>query len=344
MTGISQSKAAISGSEPKSNGSDARPFRVSCILIPGFSMLALSSAIEPLRSVNRIFGSERYHWQILGDAKGPVCSSNRLEIQASHDLGDPPAADLTIIVASLELETYSSRKLTHHIRWLHRQGMRLGAISNGTFLLAAAGILDGRRATIHWESLDQLTAKYPDVDASRALFCVDRTIFTAAGGASAMDMMLQLISSREGPDVASDVAEQFLHGAARPASELQRDDLRWRYRLTDPRLETVIRLMEANHAVTLSVAELAARVDLSERQLERLFLRELNESPSRFYLDLRLRAARNRLVATTIKLDEIADMSGFSSQAHFSRAFKSWCGSSPLAVRKGLPEGDVGKV
>lgn len=297
-------------------------------------MLALSSAIEPLRSANRLLGVDRYQWNVLGARKGPIRASNGLETRADYDLSDPPDADLTIIVASLSLDDYTDKKLMGHIRWLHRQGNPVGAISNGTWLLAAAGILAHRHVTIHWESLETLAASYPDVDVSAELFCIDKTIFTAAGGASAMDLMLELIGRREGRDIAADVAEQFLHGKARASSEFQRNDLRWRYKLTDKRLETVIRLMEENHVSPISISKLAERVELSERQLERLFSEQVKATPSRFYLDLRLNRAWTRLVASTDTLEEIAEISGFSSQAHFSRAFKLWSGASPLTVRR----------
>ncbi len=322
----------------------ARPFAVSYILIPGFSMLALSSAIEPLRSVNRLLSSDRYEWHVLGSAIGPVRAGNGLEIKAEYDFDHPPEADLTIIVASLELENYSNRKLMSHVRWLNRQGKMIGAVSNGTLLLAQAGVLSGRHVTIHWETLDELTTNYPDIDACAELFCIDKKIFTAVGGASSMDMMLELIITREGRTVAADVAEQFLHGSVRSSNELQRSDLRWRYRLTDKRLETVIRLMEKHQSSPLSVASLAATVDLSERHLERLFVKELGNTPSAFYRELRLSRARNRLLATTDSIEEIAEVSGFSSQAHFTRAFKAWCGASPMVVRRGMYARRVGMM
>lgn len=159
-----------------------------------------------------------------------------------------------------------------------------------------------------------------------------------------MDMMLELIISREGEATAADVAEQFLHGAVRPSSEVQRSDLRWRYKLTDKRLESVIKIMEKNHSAPVSVARLAETVDISERQLERLFLKELGSTPSGFYLNLRLDRAHNRLLATTDSLEEIAEIAGFSSQAHFSRAFKAWCGASPLTVRTRKHRIRVGKI
>ena len=297
-------------------------------------MLALSSAIEPLRSANRTLGREAYTYSVLATRIGPVRASNGLEIRAEFDLESAPDADLTIIVASLELDGQPNRALSDHIRRLRRHGRGIGAISNGTLPLAEAGVLAGRKVTVHWEGLDRLTDKFPGVTVVPDLFCIDDNIYTASGGSSAMDMMLALITSHEGRSVAADVSDQFLHGIARPAQEVQRDDLRWRYKITDKRLEKVVRLMDAHQADPIGVAQLADHAGLSERQLERLFIQQLGNSPSKFYLRLRLEAARNRLLATTDSLEEIADRSGFSSQGHFSRTFKSWWGVSPKSVRK----------
>lgn len=297
-------------------------------------MLALGAAIEPLRSVNRLLGKPHYAYTVLAAQAGPVRASNGLEIQAEYGLENAPDADLTIIVASLDLDGAQDRALSDHIRWLHRHGKMIGAVSNGTLLLAAAGVLSGRRVTIHWESMDRLAEICPDATVEPELFCIDKTIYTAAGGTSAMDMMLALIMSRQGRSVAADVSNQFVHGIARPAQDAQRDDLRWRYKITDKRLEKVVRLMDAHQADPLSIADLADHAGLSERQLERLCAQQLGTSPSKFYLRLRLEGARSQLLASTDSLEEIAEKSGFSSQAHFSRAFKSLWGVSPKTIRQ----------
>ncbi len=311
-----------------------RPFVVSYFLVPGFSMLALSSAIEPLRSANRLLGVERFRWNVIGTRKGPVSASNGLEISAEYDIEGTPQADLTIVVASLGLESFSDKKLLQHLRWLRRHDRMFGAISNGTLILAQAGVLDGRKTTIHWEMLDTLTATYPDLQVSSELFRIDGKVCTAGGGAASMDMMLELIASREGRSVAADVAEQFLHGAIRPSTDAQRPDLKWRYKLTDRRLENAIKTMDKNYVSPVRISDIAAKIGVSERQLERLFVKAVGKTPSAFYLELRLERAHVLMLSTTDSLEKIAELTGFSSQAHFSRAYKAWRGTSPMAVRK----------
>ena len=342
MGGFDYGDFMLSGMTPDQNTSFLQPFHVGYVLIPEFSMLALSSAIEPLRSANRLLGAKRYRWSIIGTEEGPISASNGLEIQSDFDLDNAPSCDLTIVVASLDLAKYDNKRLLRHIRKLRRQDKMIGAISNGALLLAAAGVLDNRRVTTHWERLESLADSFPNVIACTDLFCIDGKIFTAAGGASSMDMMLELIARREGPSVAKDVAEQFLHGELRPGHVSQRSDIGWRYGLHDKRLQRVIRVMDENLSSPVTVAHLAQLAGLSQRQLERKFLEVLNNTPSRFYLNLRLARARERLLATTESLETVAESTGFSSQAHFSRAFKSWSGVSPKAIRKGYDGHCVG--
>lgn len=297
-------------------------------------MMALSAAVEPLRAVNRLVGEARYRWRIAARDAGPVAASNGLEVTAAHGLGDAPPSDLTVLVASLEVEDYGDAGL---YRWLRSRsdGHRMvGAVSTGPLILARAGLLDGRRATIHWEMQRRLAEEFPAVQVLPDLYCVDDGIMTAAGGTAAMDMMLALISRREGRDLAADVAEQFLHGPVRAATVRQRQDVRWRYQVTDRRLVSAIRLMEESLAVPLRIARIADVVGISERQLERLFESAFGKKPSEFYMEIRLKQARLLLGQSTMSLERIAEMTGFSSPGHFSRSFKACYGVPPSAVRR----------
>ena len=323
---------------------DGHPRRVGFVTIPGFSLMALTSAMEPLRSANRLTGEQRYIWDVIGLQPGQVEASNGLSVLAVHGIADAPKADLTIIVASLDLETFNNPALANFMRQIcQRRGM-LGAISNGSLILARAGLLDGRHATIHWEMQQLLAESFPKVDVSDSLFCWDGDIMTCGGGSASMDMMLEFISRKDGHEVAVGVSEQFLHGPARSAMECQRQDVQWRYRITDRRLETVINVMEARISNPVKVSKLAEIADLSERQLERLFESVFHKSPSKFYLELRLKFGRARLLGSTESIESIADTTGFSSQAHFSRAIKDWCGVSPLVIRRQHRIANVGSL
>ncbi len=312
----------------------SKPYRVVFVLVPGFSMMALSSALEPLRSVNRLTGEKRYLWHIIGQKPGFVSASNGLDVQTAHGLDDAPSADLTIVVASLDVENFKCKPLLGYLRRIRQQRKPVGAISNGTLILARAGLLKGRKATIHWEMQAALAQKFPEIEVCNTLYCMDFDVMTSGGGIAAMDMMLELIAARDGRAIAVDVSEQFLHGPARNSLEIQRQEICWRYGVTDRHIEVAIEIMEDRIANPLKISKLAEAAGISERQLERLFNAAFGKSPSDFYRELRLKAAQARILASTESLEEIAAAMGFSSQAHFSRAVKAWCGVSPLALRK----------
>lgn len=292
-------------------------------------MMALSAAIEPLRAANRLLGRTGYAWTLAAERAGAAMASNGLEIKAGPGAEDGPDADLTVVVASLFPGDLDCPGLFARLRRLRSRGRAIGAISNGTMLLARAGVLRDSRVTIHWEMARQLQEAYPDLTVSADLYCQDSGVLTAAGGTAAMDMMLSLIAQIDGGDLALDVARQFLHGPIRPASDTQMEDLRWRFRITDRRLLNAVELMRRNLSSPARIGWIAEKAGVSERQLERLFLAELASLPSDFYMALRLRAAREMLLASSDPLELIAEQCGFSSAGHFSRSYKIQFGEPP---------------
>lgn len=309
-------------------------FRVNFLLVEGFSMMALSSAVEPLRAANRLLGCDRYSWSLVAETAGPVRASNGIEIRAERGVDQAVAADLSVVVASLIDPDYLAPRTFFWLRRLRAAGQFLGGISNGALVLARAGILHNTRVTVHWENAPLLAEQFPDVIVSRNIYCWDRGILTAAGGTAAMDMMLAVIMQIDGDDLAADVANQFLHGPIRPSTQGQTEDLRWRFRVTDSRLLTAIEIMKSTLTHPVRISAIAAQVGISERQLERLFTAELKRMPSEFYMGLRLRDANRMLLTSTETLEMIAERCGFSSLGHFSRAFKAQFGESPSITRR----------
>lgn len=310
------------------------PFSVAFYLVPGFSMMALSAAVEPLRAANRLAGRRLYDVHVVGRDVGPIAASNGFEVFARYDLNRAPATDLTVVIASLGIETCFDKDLFAWLRGRGGAGRLLGAISNGSLVLARAGLLAGRQATIHWEMHRHLAEEHPDVNVSLSLYCVDGDVMTAAGGVSAMDMMLDLIARREGHDMAADVSEQFLHGPIRAPGQMQRQDIRWRYQISDERLVKAIRIMEDNLETPVRIGRIAEIIGLSERQVERRFVAAVRQTPSAFYIGLRIKKAHALLVSSTLGLEEIGAQCGFSSLGHFSRTYKLRRGRSPSEDRR----------
>jgi AraC family transcriptional regulator, glycine betaine-responsive activator len=197
-------------------------------------------------------------------------------------------------------------------------------------------LLDGYKCTIHWENIPGFAEAFPDIDATGGLFEIDDDRFTSAGGTTALDMMLSLISSQHGQELAAQVAEAVLHAPIRHHSENQRLSLPARIGARHPKLIAIIEKMEENLEDPLSPSLLAKQAGLSTRQLERLFRRYLDRSPKRYYLELRLKKARSLLLQTDMSVINVALASGFSSPSHFSKCYRGFYGRTPYRER-GVP-------
>lgn len=307
---------------------------IAFFLVPGFSMMALSAASEPLRSANRVLGREAYRLSLLSVDGGPVKASSGFTMVANASIDDAPAPALAVVVSSLDVAAYRDPKVFGWLRRLARDGRRLGAVSAGTLLLARAGLMSGRRCTIHWELQAGFAEEFPEIGITRDLFCIDSDRLTCAGGTSALDLMLAMIAEQHGATVAADVAEQFLHTRIRPPSESQRMAVEWRYGITDRRLARAITLMEEHTGHPLTTRALAHFAGISPRQLERLFVRQFGRVPSRFYLELRLRQAQLMLLQSTEPIARIAARFGFASASHFGRCYRDVFKETPGQFRR----------
>lgn len=314
---------------------DARmpPRGIGFFVAPRFSMMAFSSALEPLRVANLIGGREHYRWQVFSRDGGPVAASNGMPVPADGAVGTIPHVAMMFVCASHAPEDTIDRATLSWLRRLPLIGITLGALDTGAWFLARAGLLDGHRATVHWEWQDAFAEKFPEVEVCNSLFEIDRARLTCAGGTAALDMMLYLIGRDLGQDLAVHIAEQFIHDRIRGPGDAQRMALGHRLGVTDPKLQAVIAAMEDNLEEPLRVGELAAIAGVSERQLERLFRHRLGCRPTRYYLDLRLRRARILLGQTHLPVREVALACGFASPAHFSRAYRAHFSSPPRAER-----------
>jgi AraC family carnitine catabolism transcriptional activator len=288
---------------------------------------------------NRLAQDTLYAWEIISRDGAAVTASNDLSILAHRAMGAPARYDRLVVVASFAPETACDRATASWLRRLDRDGVALGSIDTGSFVLAAAGLLDGHRATTHWESLDGFAEQFPRVDVGSGLFIIDRTRFTCAGGTAALDMMLHLIRLRHGPALASSASEQFIHAKIRDPQERQRMDAEQRDGISRPALAQAIALMETHLEEVLGIGQICATAGISRRNLERLFQRHFRLSPQRYYLDLRLQRARAMLLYSDLPVVEISVACGFGAAAHFSRAYRAWAGHPPSVDRRATAPG-----
>lgn len=296
-------------------------------------MMALTAATEPLRAANQISGQRLYEWQLLSVDGAPVRSSSDFQVICQHLPDRSSDFDLAFVVASSDLDSYRDRRTFAWLRKLAARRIPIGALSNGALILARAGLLEGYRCTIHWERLLSLVEEHPECVVERVLYCIDRDRMTAAGGVASLDLMLALISNKHGHQLTADIADNFLYGRFRNASETQRMDVQWRHGVSDERLTKVVLAMEANISNPLPAPALATLVGTSERQLERIFGKAFGDSPARFYMELRLKEAHKLLTQSTQSITSIALACGFSSSSHLGQHYRTRFGTTPSSAR-----------
>ena len=198
---------------------------------------------------------------------------------------------------------------------------------------AKAGILDGKRATTHWENQDSFSEEFVEVDLTKSVFIIDGNRMTTAGGTSSIDLFLKIIADDHGEDLANAVADQMIYSAIRTDQDSQRLSVPTRIGVRHPKLSLVIQMMEKNIEEPISPSILAKDVSMSTRQLERLFRRYLDRSPKRYYMELRLQKARNLLMQTDMSVINVALACGFASPSHFSKCYRTHYNTTPYRER-----------
>ncbi len=314
------------------------PQRFAFILLPDFSMMPVTAAIEPLRIANRLTEQNLYTWQMLTVDGSTVAASNGLEISPDGSLADAAERSTVVVCGGVDIQNHVSKTLLNWLRKTARQGVDIGSLCTACYILAEVSLLDNYRCTIHWENMPSFVEAFPEIELSGSLFEIDRDRFTCAGGTAAIDMMLAVISTQHGSDLAASIAEQIIHSPIRHHSEHQRMSLPARIGARHPKLIGIIERMEQNLEEPLSPSILAREAGLSTRQLERLFRRYLDRSPKRYYLELRLKKARLLLLQTDMSVINVALACGFSSPSHFSKCYRAFYGRTPYR-EQGVPAG-----
>jgi transcriptional regulator GlxA family with amidase domain len=299
------------------------------VLVPQFSMMPFTSAIEPLRVANRMSGTPLYRWTTLSKDGGPVRASNGAVVQVDGMLRLVGLADAVVVCAGIDAYSHLDSELAAQLRRVSRQGVLIGSVCSGSIVLADAGLLEGKRCTGHWEDLETLAENYPTLEVTKSIYELDGNRFTCSGGTAPLDLMLHFIQQDFGRELAARVADQMLHHSARQATGPQRLALSERTGARHPRLLDVIAAMEASLENPVALAVLAQNAGLSLRQLERLFAAELGVRPAGYYRDLRLQRARQMVLQTGLSMMEIAVATGFASAAHFAKAYREKFGQAP---------------
>ena len=313
----------------------AHSFHVRVIVTPNFNMAATMGFLDPFRAANYLDGANHFTWDIVSEAGSHCVASNGVSLttQSLQDLS-AMRADVLVVSSSWTPEAHSSKKLKVALQRAARQNVTIGALDTGAFIVADAGLLNGRKATVHYEHMDAFQELYPEVHCTEALFEFDGDRISCCGGAAATDFALHIVQGIHGNALANAAARYVFHSNMREIGTPQNPQFVEPLGAKVPeQVRIAIRAMEANLETPLPMGEICKAAEISQRQLNRLFSQYLRKTPQLYYRDIRLDRARGLVTQTSLAMSEIAFACGFSSQVHFSRAYKDRFGLPPVKDR-----------
>ena len=309
------------------------PRRFVFVLIENFTLLSFSSALDALRIANRMSGIKLYDWTFIGENEEFVSCSAGTQFKLDNSLIELHRDDTILLCGGTSIQESTTRKLIGWLRREARRGLIVGGLCTAAYPMAKAGLLDEKKATIHWENQDSFAEEFLEVELTKTVFVCDGNRYTTAGGTSSIDLLLKIIADEHGEELANAVADQMIYSSIRTDQDTQRLSVPTRIGVRHPKLSKVIQMMEINIEEPISPSILAKDVGMSTRQLERLFRRYLDRSPKRYYMELRLQKARNLLMQTDMSVINVALACGFASPSHFSKCYRAHYDTTPYRER-----------
>jgi len=309
------------------------PIKIGCLLIADFALMSYSAVVEPLRAANLLADRAIYEIRHFAVSGQRAESSSELAVEGAVSAGVDCKIDYLFVFAGGDPARFDDDAVFEWLRVLAERGVILVGVSGGPVILAAAGVMEGRRMTVHWEHAGLLSEVSPNLFIERTLYVVDRDRITCAGGIAPLDLMHALITEHFGGDLAKRVSDWFMHTDIRPSGGPQRAGIAERYGTTSQTIVRAIEAMENHIADPLTLPQLAMLSGISTRQLNRLFGQKFGQSTMGFYRKLRLEKARGFLAQSPMPINQVALAAGFSSQSHFSQCFRERYGEPPSALR-----------
>lgn len=313
------------------------PLKLGFLMFPGFPMACLTSAIEPLRAANEITGRREFAWMLVSETSAPVRSSADIGFDPDVTLPEVEGLDHLYLMSPPTAEFADPRRSPARLRWLDRTGVTLGAFSGGVFPLARAGLMEGRPCSVHWCYEAAFKADFPGIEAREVTILREGRRITASGAGAVFDLMLRLIEERLGRDCMTEVACWFQHPFVRDADASQKVPVARAGGTTDSlpaAIREAIRLFETHVEDPLRIPDVASAVGLSGRHFERMFKRETGQSPLRYYHQLRLMKARQRVLYSNDSFREIAASVGYMTSSPMIRHYTEIFGVSPRDERR----------
>lgn len=310
--------------------------RVVLVVFPGVQTLDLTGPAEVFAAEGRVRGAPIYEVVVASIAGGELVTSCGLPVRTRRLASVSAKKSDTILVAGGDEAAITAAATDRALlRWLQRAARvarRTGSVCSGAFVLAAAGLLDGRRATTHWSACDELAHRFPRIEVDRnAIFVTDGALWTSAGVTTGIDMALALVETDHGRALADDIAARLVLYMRRPGYQSQWSDALVAQTGGDP-LGSAIAWARANLAHA-DLEALAKKAGVSERTFHRRCRERLALTPAKLLDKLRVERARDLLATTDLPAKTLATTCGFSSAARMTRAFERELGLGPRAYR-----------
>ena len=308
------------------------------IVVPRFNITTLITMIETLRIANYLAPSSTFSWEVASFDGSKITASNGMTATIKTANDNLRSAEFVFILGSWGTEHYHNQKLTAWLRKRARAGERICGVELGSYIVARAGLLDGKSATIHWSWLNGFKENFDRVEVEESLFTLDSKVMTCSGGLAGVDLMLRLIEEINGSSFSGEIADQMLHHPIRYAASPQRSTMGRSTETMRPLLREAMTLIENNIEEPLTVPQIAKVLGVSQRQLERQFKKNVGCTVVQFGLLKRLQNARLLLISTDMSIRQIATASGFNTMSHFAFSFGKFFGRRPSDYREAWPK------
>ncbi len=297
------------------------------LLFDGFSNLCLANMVEPLRAANTLAGQDLYAWQFYSPHGAPVQSSSGLQV-APHGAMGIEAGDALVVMPSYGYLEHSVPDTHRALRRAATRHRKLAGLDTGSWLLARAGLLEGHRATIHWDELSRFEETFTDVEVVQERFVIDRDRITCSGAMAAYDLATALILADHGPLLSMEVAHLLMNRGEPSAASSQ-------MKSEDRLVNRVLGVMQGTLDAPVMIKDIARQLGCSQKKIETRVLSELGVTPQALYRRLRLNLARKLAVETQQSVAEIASRCGYENPSAMTRAFRMQFGQTPTAYRNG---------
>lgn len=305
------------------------PILVSFVLVPQFTMLAFTSAIEPLRAANQLSGNNLFEWRVFSETGEPVTASNGVAIVPDGALPKQSPPGYIFVCGGVEPELTTSAALSGWMREQWRHGRTVGSLCSGAYILAEAGLLQGRKFTLHWENIPGFREAYPGLEPVERSYCIDSRLITCAGGIAAAEIALKLINDHCGAKLGQAAMNMCLLTHRRTAEDPQIASIAAGLGVRNEHLVRAVEFIESHIDEGFNFEDCADHSGVTLRQLQRLFRQHLGSTPVEYRNNARLRKARILLSETNLPVMEVALACGYNSSSRFAKVFREKYKVSP---------------